>query len=29
MLVIRIYSLPEGGFFILRFYQILPIRTDP
>ena len=22
MLVIRLYSLPEGGFFILRFYQI-------
>ena len=31
MLVIGPYSLPEWGFFILRFYKNFakPIRTDP
>ena len=29
MLIIRPYSLPKGGFFILDFTKILPIRTDP
>ena len=29
MLVIRIYSLPEGDSLFYDFTKILPIRTDP